>query len=307
MKKIYKLKISFLITLLVVMTLATACVLGDKGLDKSKGIFYEVSDGNNKAYLFGSVHVGYEDMYPLDDTVYDVFDESEVLALEVDLTNITDIQIGEKFAQYGMYHDGRQMTDIVSEDTFEEVSKLVQDLGINPQMLNQFKPWYAGLIVSEISVEKAGLSEEYGVENYFIEKAEDEDMKIIGLETVSDQIAPYTKLSSESQVLYLEETLDEVDEAEENLGELIDFWKKGKTDIFEESRYELIYEAKTDSLGEYQKAMMDGRDKEMAGEISEILEEEDNYFLVVGSLHLAGDNSIVCQLRDKGYEVENVY
>lgn len=296
-------KLLLILCLSIVLILFSACE-NDSQPENSQGIFYEVTGGKNQLFLFGSIHYGNEDMYPLDEKVTDAFQQSDVLGFEINLEELDDMEIAEEFVRYGMYDDGRRMTDFVSEEVFLEASQKIERYGIDQNTLDQFQPWYAALLLSDIAIEEAGLSPEYGVENYFQERAE--DMEIIGLETIQDQLEPYTKLSEESQAIYLEETLEELDRAEEDLTEMLKSWERGDTSSFADNRAEMLEQAETESLQDYQETMLDNRDTQMTDKLVDLIESDDDksYFIVVGSLHLAGENSIVDQLEDKGYTLE---
>lgn len=274
--------------------------------DGSRGLFFEVTGGGNQAYLFGSVHTGTEEMYPLDKEVYQAFERSGVLGLEIDMASLTELEISQKMSQIGAFDDGRQMTDVVSEEIFKETLEVLSGYGVDKEDLNRLKPWFVAMDITSIAAMEAGFSPDFGVDDYFLEQAEEEGMEVIGLESVSTQLEPYKLLSEESQEIYLKNTLDEMDEAEEQLGELIDLWKAGEKEAFAEIRQELLEDTETVSLRDYQEAFLDTRDEQMTAKIVELLEEgeEDTYFIVVGALHLAGKNSIVEQLYEKGYQVE---
>lgn len=299
----------FLLALLLLSTVLLFTSCGSDGPEEgSKGLLYQVEGGENQVYLFGTVHVGEEDLYPLHDNVQDAFQESTLLGLEIDMSEMSEMEIGETMVEYGMYQDGSRMTDIIPEETFDRVVEETAAVGVEGEILDQFNPWYATLILSEIGIEQSSLSPEYGIEAHLIEEA-DADMEIFSLETVSNQMEPYLELSDESQKIYLEQTLEELEHMEEDLNELIDHWKQGDKEGFGQLRDEQLENAETDSLKDFQLAMLDERDTAMTEKIDDILQSDsdDTYFIAVGSLHLAGENSIVDQLTELGYDVEFLY
>jgi len=277
--------------------------------DGSKGLFYRVEGGENDLYLFGTLHFGEEGMYPLHEKVYEALEKTDVLGLEIDLAEVSDAELNEKVAQIGFFQDDTEITDIISDQLFEEFFSLVEGPGVEREMLKNYKPWFAAFELSVLAILEAGYNPEAGVENYLLEKAEEKEMEVIGLETVSKQFAPFEKLSDESQAIYLEQTIEEYEEAEEELEELFYDWKNGNDEAYAENRKKQIEKAETESLREFQIAFTHERDEYMAQQIEELLIDDTghNYFIAVGSLHLAGENSIVDYLDDKGYEVVNMY
>ncbi|MFO7952126.1 MAG: TraB/GumN family protein [Bacillota bacterium] len=275
----------------------------------SKGIFYRVDGGDNDLYLFGSLHFGVEEMYPLHDAVYDAFAEADVLGMELDMQEISDQELNQVLAEKGMLADDTELTDIVPPDVYDDFMAIVDGPGLDEDLLMQYKPWLAAFELSILAILEAGYNPELGVEEYLMEMAEEEELETLGLETVAMQFAPFDKLSEESQVAYLEETIEEYERAEEELSESYESWIEGDVEAFAEDRRELIEEAETESLREFQVAFTDERDQQMTDRIEELLHDQagHTYFITVGSMHLAGENSIVDLLEDRGYNLENIY
>ena len=275
----------------------------------SKGIFYRVEEGDNDLYLFGSLHFGVEEMYPLHDSVYEAFEQADVLGMELDMEEITDEELQQTLSQKGMYQDGTELTDVLPADVYDDFMELVEGPGLDEDLLMQYKPWLVAFELSILAILEAGYSPDLGVEEYLMEKAEEEGMEMLGLETVEMQFAPFGKLSDESQVAYLEEAIEEYEEAEEVLAESYENWIEGDIEAYAEDREELIEEAETESLREFQVAFTDERDRQMTDRIEELLHDDtgNTYFITVGSMHLVGDNSIVDLLEERGYNVENMY
>ncbi len=102
---------------------------------------------------------------------------------------------------------------------------------------------------------------------------------------------------------------EEYEDAEEELADRYEIWIEGDVEAHAEKRKELIEEAETESLKEFQAAFTDERDQQMTDRIEELLHDQTGhtYFITVGSMHLVGDNSIVDRLEERGFEVENMY
>ena len=288
--------------MIIILLVMTACSPLEAP-QTSSGILYEITGGNANAYLYGTIHVGHEDMYPLDEAVESAYHESEVLGLELDITDTDRMETGGVMAEYALLDDDRQMTDIISRDLFDRVVAVTSEAGYDEETLLRFEPWFAAMIINELSSENSRLSPAYGVEQYLI--ALDEDKEIMNLETVEDQISPYAELSDESQELFLENALNSMDEPDQHTNEMLELWQEGNVDAFAFIRESLIGTAETESLQRFQEALLDGRDAQMTAVIDGILQSDDTrtHFFAVGALHLAGENSIVDQLTDRGYEI----
>ncbi len=296
-----------IIIVLLFLLLFTACnqAVETDSTDLAKGIFYQVQGGNSQMYLFGSIHVGFEEMYPLREEVEDAFNKSDTLVLEIDLLNLDQNELLQVFMQYGFLSDGDKLSNHISEESFNTVLELVRPAHVDKATLENLKPWYAGQIATQMAMEETRFSSEHGVEEYFLSRSAEKE--IIGLETISAQLSPFALLSDESNVIFLEESIKELANIEESLDELLEYWHTGNIDGVRDLRNEMMDEAPTASYKEYQEAFLNQRDKNMAVKLDELLQSEGSYFVVVGYLHLAGQNSIPELLIDLGYEVVPMY
>jgi len=297
----------WVVAFLIMSLMVTACSEITETEENARGIFYEVAGGESTVYLLGSIHVGEEELYPLHSSVEEAFEASDVLVMEIDLDSLNEMAVAQEMMEYAMYEDGTTMGDEIPEETFDKLLAYAEPLGIGEEILELFRPWYGTMLLTEIAVEESGLSQEYGVEQYFLDKKGDRE--VIGIEEVRDQLLPFTLLSRESQQLYLEETLAEMENMEDQLREMIDYWRKGNLEYFEALRRESIEGVGTESYQRAQMALLDDRDQNMAEKIQELLEndQEQTYFIVVGSLHLVGENSIPYNLEGMGYQLELGY
>src|SRR5258706_10148762 len=62
---------------------------------ETRSFLWEVTSMTNRAYFFGTIHAGKREWYPLPRAVEDAFADSEVLAVEAD---VTDVEAMEKTA-----------------------------------------------------------------------------------------------------------------------------------------------------------------------------------------------------------------
>ncbi|MBU9713590.1 TraB/GumN family protein [Evansella tamaricis] len=274
-----------------------------RSIPPPKGIFYKVENDSNTVYLFGSIHVGFKDLYPLHDSIETAFENADFLAVELDITDIDEMEVAQHMLEYGMYRDGQTLQDVIGENSFDTLLGLVTNFGINDEILNMLRPWAAMDLLTSIVVEEAGYSAEYGVDMYFIERASGK-MDVIPLETLEDQLATYLILSDETQAEELIYTLEHFDDQIQELQNLMSIWQDGDADAILELRY--LDEDASEEYQEYMSALGDNRDEKMTEKIEEFLLKDSNetLFVVVGAMHLVGEKSIVGLLLDLGYEVE---
>ncbi|MBP1970663.1 uncharacterized protein YbaP (TraB family) [Virgibacillus natechei] len=264
----------------------------------SEGVFYQVEEGDRTAYLLGSIHAGDEDLYPLHEDIETAFDSADHLAVEIDISDINEIESSQTIMQQGMYMDGSALSDQISEESYEEIVAYLSAFGIPEQMIDQFKPWFVSMMLAEVAMDQTNFTAEYGIDMYFMDKANEEDMPITSLESLEKQIEFLSSSPEEEQVDSLEATIAELDNYGEELTQMMRLWRSGNEEVFTELR---------NFDDGYDQIAMDERDLDMADQIEDFLTEpsndEETYFIVVGALHLVGDESIVGLLEERGYDV----
>lgn len=274
----------------------------------SKGILYEVRGGDGEVYLFGSVHAGDESMYPLRTEVTEAFDTADVVGFEVDLELLEgnwmdDLLRSVRLGATGTYTDGTVLSDHIDEELYREVVEFFSEYGIPESAVEDYRPGVLAGMIEDLSYEGPRYSAEYGVEMVLRDRVENQE--VIALETIEEQMAIALLLSPESEEILLRDALDHAEDGGNEIEEIIKAWKAGNREYLQERREEQITEGMTESLVTYHKALTDDRDERMAMRIDRLLQnrEGERIFLVVGSLHLVGENGIPNQLRELGYEV----
>lgn len=276
------------------------------GQETAEGLLYRVEGGANEAYLFGSIHYGHAAMYPLDDGVEERFDAADALVMEVDMTD--PAAVDARMREHGTFDGDRRMTDVVSNATFNAVYGILSEHGHTRDGVLRMKPWYAANLVSEYGMQEAGYDPEQGSEAYFVEQAAEQNMTVTALESVDEQAATFETMDAAAQETYVQGAVANYNAGNPHLDVMARDWLAGEEAAFIEQRQTMRNAAQSSSMAAFNAALLDERDERMATEIGSLLDdgEDRTYFIVVGSLHLVGENSISDNLEDAGYAVTAV-
>ncbi|ADH99545.1 TraB/GumN family protein [Salisediminibacterium selenitireducens] len=263
----------------------------------SKGLFYEVTHNEQQVYLFGSIHVGDDHLYPIREEVMDAFYNADSLSVELDINQIDEMALSQQMMNTGMLSEDETLSDFITDDMIEDVTQYLSQLMIPEPMITQFEPWFLTMLLNDYAQMQSDYTSEGGIDQYFINLAESDDLPIMELESAEDQISAIAGAPMDEQIDGLQGALDTMDIYEEELTQMMNLWRSGNREIFEQLR---AYDS------EYGSQMMNERDQQMTEVIESYLNSDsgDHYFVVVGALHLAGENSIPYLLEDKGYDVE---
>ncbi len=285
------------LSLLVLSPTAPASV--ERG---SKLFLWKASSPTTEVYLFGSIHLGKKEWYPLAKEIEGAFEKSKYLVVEADESKLDALKLQQMALEHGIYAPPDGLSKHASPETLKALGALAEKLGLPAASMEQMKPWLISLTLSSMSLVKLGYSPDLGIDRHFLRAAKDKK-EILELESMEYQIKLLSGLSDELQMKFLELTLEEADNAKERMEKIVGAWSKGDAALLEDEMLKKRA-AKNPAQAEFQAKLIDERNVVMAKKIGEYLKTKDVHFVVVGSAHLIGEKGIVRLLEKDGFKVE---
>ena len=273
---------------------------GERAAPADGSLFlWTVRSGKGAAHLLGSIHLLKRDMYPLDARIEEAFAGSSVLAVETDVGPRAKEKLGKFILENALYPPGDSLEKHVSGETYGLVRRKFQALGM--AQVDRMRPWALALTAATVEYMKMGLDPEYGIDRYFLEKA-DGRKKVVELERYDHVVRLLQGLPDDIQDLFLFYTLTDLESVGREADNIIAFWKTGDVRGMEE----VVYRSRDEypKLQPVYDLLVSRRNREMTEKIEGMLRRGETCFIVVGAAHLVGKDGIVERLRAKGYEVE---
>ena len=246
-------------------------------------------------YVAGSIHVLKEGFYPLPKQYVQAYNESDVLVLEVNMEAIKPEALQATMMNYGALKSGTLRTSMPA-DLYEHLQQVAPVYGIQLEQLQPFKPAVVGQQLQLMAMYSIGYEPEFGLESHFM--GLDVDKPVLELESVEDQLDLLFNTDRATQNALLQETLMQLPRLSDDTDAIIRTWIQG-----DDKGLEALIR---DSIGSsalarnFMKKLLDDRNEKMASKISGYLETNKSYFVIVGAAHLAGKNSVVSILKDRG-------
>ena len=262
---------------------------------------WEAKGDTNSIYLLGSLHMLRENDHPLPDVIEAAYQDAESIIMEVDMDDIDPMATMTLMTEEGLIQDGRTLKDWMGEDAWLRAESTAKKLDLPLQMMSRVEPWYAAMTAELMLLSRIGFDANHGVESYFSNKASADNKTISGLETLTEQIGFLNGLSLPAQRDMLLSTLEESQHLEETMDELIVAWHAGDTDFFEQ---ELL--PQFEQHEELYKVIIVDRNSRWIEQIVELLDDDDDYLIVVGVAHLAGRHGVPKLLRDRGVTIRQL-
>ena len=261
---------------------------------------WRAAGATNSVYLLGSVHFGDQQMYPLDPVIEREFARIPNLVVELDLEREAK-RVATLTMREGFYAGGQSLKQHLPAELYVEVRDYAATLGMPAATVTQMKPWLLSLSLSVMQAAAAGFEPEIGIDRYLLERAGGK--RITALEDADLQIALFSGLPLDMQVRFLKETLNAAVDTQA-VGRLLDTWRAGDA----EALRSLLHASLDHSDGaELYRRVFVERNRSMADAILELLQQSEDYFVVVGVGHFVGPSNILELLAADGVATLRVH
>lgn len=265
-------------------------------------------------YLFGSIHIGDENTYPLPQEVLDAYNSSEYLAVECDIVAYeSDTSAITQMATEMMCEPGTYIYDYVGEENYNAAVQLLEEYGLYNKYYDYFMPVFWISLLGEIPLELAQLDSEKGIDRYFLNAAKEEGKPILEIESVREQMDMQLNYSMPLQILLFEQSLTDPTAQGLAMKLMYQNWRQGSQSALSGSMdysYEELVQLYGEEEGglyyEYYYELGEKRNIKMADTAQQYMDEGKDVFYVVGAAHMGGEKGIVSMLEQRGYTVEKI-
>lgn len=314
---------------------------------KPTPVFYKVTDAEGHTmWLLGTMHVGDQRTEYLPQEIYDAFDASDALAVEVNYDDFSedlenDPELLEEYLNALYYTDETTVKDHLMETVYEDAVLALKAAGAYSSTMEHLKPAMWSQQIDDFYLRQwRTLDDEYGVDNQLMDRANEQEKPILSVEDDMEHATLFANFSDELQEFMLMASLYSSSSAySDGTNELFEMWCRGDEaeliaylaeeaqeeeeeedigieELTEEDRAEMteeelaVYDRLVELYGkvqeEYEQSLMTERNVDMLAVAKGYLSSGDTVFYAVGLAHLLGSDGLVATLRNAGYTVELV-
>lgn len=280
------------------------------GADFAMPPFYRVEgEAGATVLLMGTIHLGPSAGWDFSPAIVRALDRADRFVLEVDLRRATDDAISDLLAKLVIIEPPRQLSDLVSPETaklLEEKDAVLAQMGMPANARRRMKPWFIAISLIEVSASESGYGGDAAAENAIMETVGARPLS--GLESFEEQLALLNDLSPPHQDIMLRDTLMRLDDAVEEVSDLVMAWRLGREDQLTEMAQDGIDELP--ELADFYDVMLADRNRRWLPALRAFLDDaefaDETIFIGVGALHLVGVEGLVDLLREAGYSVQRI-
>lgn len=266
-----------------------------------KPLLWKVSDKDNDVYLLGSFHALKPSDYPVAASVSAAFADAERLAFEIAPAEMLSPELPKKMMAAAALPPGKTLQQSIPASTWARLQRYAQKQQLPLEGFQHMEPWFMSLVISLREMALHDYSPAQGLDQHFIALAAKAGKPATGLETADEQIAALDSMTPAEQQQSLSESLDGTESPESRLDLIHAQWRSGDEKAMEAM---MTTEFKRDYAQLYQRINV-ARNQAWLPKVQAMLDAENDadVLVIVGSLHLLGNDGLVSQLKARGYRV----
>ena len=262
---------------------------------------WHVAGETNSVYLLGSIHLLRKQDHPLPTVIDEAYADADIVVMELDMDDMDPMYAQAASNKLGVRTDGTTLRDLMGDDLYAQAEDAAAAIDIPLDMLDQSEPWLAAITVEIMMLYRVGFNPLLGVEMTMTQRAVADGKPIEGLETVDEQLSFLDNLPIKAQRQMLLQTLIDGGEMAESIDELVDAWHHGDIARMEETLLTSFEEQ-----AELNDALLVSRNLRWTETISDWLDDDRDYLVVVGALHLIGDTGVPALLAERGFGIHQL-
>jgi uncharacterized protein YbaP (TraB family) len=287
-------------SLLTPLSLLLASLLPAAPATAESPVWIIEKDGRT-VYLGGTVHILDESQYPLPPGFDAAYSRAQTIVLETDLVKMQDPEFLSAAMVRLTYPEPETIRDYLEPGTYEALEAYFTERGLNFSRVERFRP---GLLISTMLVlelQRLGLGGT-GADMFVHQRAASDEKPRRYLETVDEQIDYIAGLGAgeeEATILY---SLADMKQLATRWQQLLATWRVGDLDRMQAIA---VDEMQHDFPRVYDDLLV-RRNLAWVDKIERMLEDEPIEFVVVGALHLGGEDGLLELLAARGCQVEQL-
>lgn len=249
-------------------------------------------------FIGGTIHILTAQDYPLPDAFEKAYRQSQRVIFETDLNKMESPEFQQYILAELSYSDGRNLKQVLREDTYLSVSEFFSERGMSMSSIYNFKPGMVATVMTVVELQRLGI-DGIGVDAHFNQRV-NQDQKASGqLESVEAQIAFIANMGADNPDEMLAYNLADIKQLPELWQSMQKAWRSGNLVALDEVAASPL---RSDFPEVYQALLVDRNNAWMPQIVawSKTVEVE---FVLVGVLHLVGNEGLLTQLSRRGYKI----
>lgn len=261
---------------------------------------FKVTKGDDTIFIGGTFHLLTEKDYPLPDAFEQAYMQADEIYFETDMLAIETPEFQQKSFSVILFQDDQTLKSALNKETYARLVEYAESRQLDPMQLDALNPTGVMLTITIMEYQARGFVAE-GVDKHYFKRASKDNKTIAWFETPEEQLAILDGFDNEDPNGLINYTLDEIKNIDHVITRLHKSWRDGDMNMLTQlgidgfAGYPDIY-----------KAILVDRNNNWMKKIEAMFGDQETELVLVGALHLPGEDGVLTQLKKKGYMVERL-
>jgi uncharacterized protein YbaP (TraB family) len=281
-----------------------------------RGALFRVGLEGHTMYLFGTLHVGLPEFYPLEPRIAGALAEASTLALEIDPAQ-PQAELARAVRTHGMLgatgSDGDGGSGSSGYDGMDPgrralLEKLIRQGGLDPARARTFKPVLLATLLTLAEYTRQGYRTDLSSDAWLAREARAKGIRLVELESLDKQLSLLDRLAEPERWRFLDEMMATIESGAQRTEAraMVRAWSSADRQALDQIAARC--DADTTVSGAFvTRVLLKERNVGMAGRLLRLLREEKQTVAAIGVLHLLGQGSVPALLQASGASVERIY
>lgn len=259
---------------------------------------WQVSKGNDSLFIGGTVHILPKAEIPLPAEFNHAYEQADTIILEAPLPDPADTNAQMQMLGALSYTNNETLSQKLEPQVKVSLENKLNEFGANLAKLDGFRPAMVSIVLMSMELQKQNLMGE-GVDAYFTNKATEDNKTKNYLETMEFQLELFKTMGQGNENDFIKRNLSELHNYGDMFEELLTAWRQGDTDTLNKVALEDMQQNDPTSY----KQLIADRNNDWLPKVEAMFNNNKSEFVLVGVAHLAGQDSLLTLLENKGYSV----
>jgi hypothetical protein len=260
---------------------------------------WKIVKGDNQLYIGGTIHILTQADYPLPESFEKAYAAAAILVFETDMQKIKTPEFQQLLMSKVVYPEGRSLKTVLNQATYQKLEEHFASRGIPLGNLVKFKPGMVAMTMTIIELQRLGLLGT-GVDEFFNLRAINDQKELGQLETIDQQAEFLSTMGQGRENELISRTLRDLKKLPTQLQTMKDAWRQGDDRKLKEVA---LTPFKNDFPDLYQQLIVK-RNNAWIDKIEAMLATQEIELILVGALHLVGEDGVLALLAERGYQIQ---
>jgi hypothetical protein len=262
---------------------------------EDSALFWSISrDGQPAGFLLGTIHSEDPRVLDFSEALVEAMTTSDVFAMEM----VPDLPTLQRLTDYMQYPDGTTLESQIGAERYARLLEALAPYRMPSDWVSRMKVW-AVMMTLSIPPPETGFFMDFSLSL----RAAGAGLKVVGLETLEQQLAFLEEMPMRQQLALLDLALQEYHHVAEVHRQMVDSYLGGDMNRLKAQAEEQMSQLTPETRRYFTHQGIDLRNQRMLQTLLSHL-GVGRVFVAVGALHLPGELGLINLLRKQGYEMQ---